>query len=76
MSAHAAPTAGEVAHHPSASNSISVPYVILAALICGAGLFLIMTWFLTGQWVYFVGVFLVLGGAMMFLSPRMGSDHA
>lgn len=76
MSAHAAPSAGEVAHHASAPNSISVPYVILAALICGAGLFLIMTWFLTGQWVYFVGVFLVLGGAMMFLSPRMGSDHA
>ena len=65
-----------VAPHASAPNTISVPFVILVALLVGVGLFLISVWFLTGQWIYFSGVFAVFLGAMLMLNPRAGSDHA
>ncbi|MCI4332670.1 MAG: hypothetical protein L3K01_02905 [Thermoplasmata archaeon] len=54
----------------------SIAWVIGASLLMGAGLFLISTWIITFDFVYFVGFGALLVGALMILSPRMGADHA
>ncbi|MCI4364325.1 MAG: hypothetical protein L3K13_08560 [Thermoplasmata archaeon] len=58
--------------HP---GSISIPYVIGAALMMGLGLFLIASWVLTFNWIYFPGVALAALGFLMILHPLAGSDH-
>jgi hypothetical protein len=69
------------AHAHEGAGSISVPWVIASALLCGLGLWLIAYWLLNitggpGGWIYFLGVPILIGGALMFLNPRMGLDHA
>jgi hypothetical protein len=59
-----------------ASNSISVPYVVLASVVMGLGLMLTFTWLITFDWRFFPGTLVVVVGALMMLSPRMGSNHA
>jgi uncharacterized membrane protein len=58
-------------HH----GSVSVPFVLLAALLIGGGLFMIATWVLTFTWVYFSGVALVAVGFLLLLHPLAGADH-
>ena len=71
--AHAGPTG----HHAGdAPNTISIPWVIAASLLMGVGLFLISVWIVTFDFLYLLGIFVVLVGALMIVSPRMGSDHA
>jgi len=60
----------------AAPNSISVPFVLLASLLIGAGLMLTLTWLITYDWLFFPGILLVALGAFLMLDPRMGSDHA
>ncbi len=72
MSAHAEATPSHVA----SAGSISVPWVILAAVLFGIGWFLTALWLLYFQWIYFSGLgFLVVSGVMLF-SQRAGIDHA
>jgi hypothetical protein len=78
MSYHDAPARGAAS---ADAGSISIPWVILASLVCGVGLWLIAFWLinLTGAasgWIYFLGVPVLIVGAIMFLNPRMGPDHA
>lgn len=62
---------------PSESaGTISIPWIVLSAVLCGVGLGALAYWFLTGNWIYFAGVAPVIVGALMFLSPRAGPDHA
>jgi|HubBroStandDraft_1064217.scaffolds.fasta_scaffold28026_3 hypothetical protein len=61
-------------HH--VSSPISVPWVVLASVLCGVGLTLVWEWLTTFQWIWFSGVVLVFIGAMMFLNDRAGLDHA
>jgi hypothetical protein len=58
------------------ASSISIPWVIGAALLCGAGLFVMMFFVLTFQLVYLVGVAPVVGGGLMLFDQRAGADHA
>jgi hypothetical protein len=58
-------------HH----GTVSVPFLLLASLLIGAGLFLIATWVLTFSWVYFGGVGLVAVGFLLLLHPLAGPDH-
>ncbi|MGA7922762.1 MAG: hypothetical protein WCA77_02165, partial [Thermoplasmata archaeon] len=55
---------------------ISLPTVIASAVLIGAGLFSIIYWLLTFDWLWFGGVFLVLAGALLFFSRRTGLDHS
>lgn len=73
MAEHAA---GPGAHGAAATGRISIPWVLLAAVLSGLGLFLVTFWLLTGDWVYFVGIPIVIVGCLMFFSPRMGIEHA
>jgi hypothetical protein len=72
--AHSVPSAG--GHPSSTAGEISIPWIVLSALLCGVGLFALAYWFLTENWLYFAGLVPVIVGALMFLSPRMGPDHA
>ena len=56
-------------------ESVSIPYLLVAAVLIGAGLFSIALWFLTGQWAWFVGVVAVVLGGFMLFSPRTGPDR-
>jgi hypothetical protein len=60
----------------SSAGEISIPWVVLASVLGGVGVGLISYWILTQNWLYFSGVVLVIVSCLMFLSPRMGPDHA
>jgi hypothetical protein len=61
-----------------APNSLSVPWVIAAAILSGIGIFLVLTWLITSfvHWIYFLGVIPAGAGALMFFDERAGSSHA
>lgn len=73
MSGYGAPSEPP-AHH--AVSPISVPWVVLASVLCGLGLLLVWMWLTTFQWVYFTGIIPVFVGGLMFLNDRAGLDHA
>jgi hypothetical protein len=55
---------------------VSVPWVVAAALLMGVGIFLLMNWLFTFQWVFLSGALLMLAGFLMCTSPRAGLDRA
>ncbi|HEV2167182.1 MAG TPA: hypothetical protein VGS23_09460 [Thermoplasmata archaeon] len=59
-----------------ARNSISVPFVIAAAVIAALGLFSLLYWVITFQWIFFLGAIPMAIGALMFFHPKMGSNRA
>jgi hypothetical protein len=73
MSEHAGAEASPTA---AGADTISIPWVLLSAVMCGVGLFAVSYWLLTQNWLWFLGILPVILGAIMFLSPRMGPDHA
>ncbi|MCI4360058.1 MAG: hypothetical protein L3J95_06595 [Thermoplasmata archaeon] len=60
----------------SARNSISVSFVIVASVVAVLGLFSLLLWLITFQWVYFFGVVPMTLGALMFFHTKMGSNRA
>ncbi len=66
--------------HPGAGKHrggpINVGWVVLAALIIGAGMFLILYWLYTFNLEWAWGIGLVLVGALMLFSPRAGANSA
>ena len=74
MSEYGAASEGH-AHH--VSSPISVTWVVLASLLCAAGLLILWWGLMMLSWPYFVlGPWFVLAGCLMFLNPRAGWDHA
>ncbi|MGC2035639.1 MAG: hypothetical protein WA761_09385 [Thermoplasmata archaeon] len=67
---HDRPHAG----HPK--TPISVPFVILSALLCGIGIFFIIYWLVTFYFIWFSGVFIVLAGGLLFFSERTGLQES
>ncbi|HXW66487.1 MAG TPA: hypothetical protein VEL82_01180 [Thermoplasmata archaeon] len=63
-------------HGHVTKSPISVAWVVLAALLGGAGIFLIFEWLFTFNWVFFPGIALVIGCTLMLLDRRAGLDHA
>ena len=69
--------AGEDAEE--AHNTLSIPWVVLAAILCGVGLFLV-----TGavirlagglvNWAWWIGILPATVGFLMLMSPRAGSQ--
>ncbi|MCI4365496.1 MAG: hypothetical protein L3K10_05490 [Thermoplasmata archaeon] len=74
MSGYGTPPAA--VSHGHVSSPISVPWVVLSAVLVGVGLFFVWWWVTTFDWLYFLGVApCVLGGLMLF-SRRAGLDSA
>ncbi|MCI4331886.1 MAG: hypothetical protein L3K19_08615 [Thermoplasmata archaeon] len=69
-------SAAGAASHGSSVSTISVPWVIAAALLIGVGLFIISYFMVTFQFVYLGGIALVVGGGFMLFDERAGPDHA
>ncbi|MCI4370393.1 MAG: hypothetical protein L3J81_03580 [Thermoplasmata archaeon] len=74
-SGHSRPAVSDHAK-TDAPNTISIPFVLLASVLMGVGLLLTLVWLITFNWLLFPGVGVVVVGALMVLSPKMGSDHA
>ncbi|MHB8351196.1 MAG: hypothetical protein ACYDFT_00635 [Thermoplasmata archaeon] len=55
---------------------ISIPFVIGAALACGAGLILLILWLVTFTWAFLSGVALLVLGMAMLMNRRAGLDRA
>lgn len=55
---------------------VSIPLVVLASLLCGAGIFLTIVWLATLQWIYFSGLGLTVAGFLVLMSRRTALDSA
>jgi Na+/proline symporter len=67
---------GEPPSQASSASSLSVPFLVLAAVLIGVGLFGMAYWLVTFQWVYFASLIpLALGGYMLF-TRGTGPDRA
>ncbi len=57
-------------------SHVSVPWVVLAAVLCGLGIFLLIYWLIFFDWPAFSGVAFVLAGAFLLFNRRTGLDRA
>jgi len=60
----------------SEAGSLSIPFLVLAAVLCGAGIFGMAYWLVTQNWLYFASVIPVIVGALMLFTRGTGPDHA
>lgn len=67
---------GPMADDEEVRGWVSLPFVVLAALACGAGLTLLVLWLITFTWVYLSGVLFVAAGFAMLMNRRAGLDRA
>ena len=63
-------------HSESEADSLSIPYLVLAAVLCGAGIFGLAYWLVTQNWLFFASVIPVILGALMLFTRGTGPDHA
>ena len=62
--------------HTSVEGSLSIPFLVLASVLIGAGLAGMAYWLVTFQWLYFASVIpTALGGYMLF-TRGTGPDRA
>jgi len=64
------------AAHPPSRGSLSIAYLVAAAVIIGCGTFLTCFWIITLTWAYLGGVVLLAIGGLMLFSPRAGANEA
>ena len=67
----------EIAHAdaPAVSGS-EIAFVVAAAVLIGIGLFALMLWIVTNDWIWFAGVAQVTIGGLLLFSPRAGPDSS
>ncbi|MGD0250122.1 MAG: hypothetical protein ABSB97_04465 [Thermoplasmata archaeon] len=59
----------------SAKDSLSIPFLVLASLLCGVGLFGLSFWLVTSNWLYFASLIPLILGALMLFMRGTGPDH-
>ena len=69
-------TSGGRSSHTPAASSLSVPFLVLAAVLIGIGLFGMAYWLVTFQWPYFSSVIAVALGGYMLFTRGTGPDRA
>lgn len=62
--------------HPRPNRTVSIPYLVLSALLCGIGLFGVAYWQVTQDWLYFAGLIPLVIGAIMLFTRGTGADRA
>ena len=60
----------------SAVASVSVPYLVLSALLCGVGLFGMALYLVTFSWLFFTSLIPLVLGAYMLFTRGTGPDRA
>lgn len=69
-------SSGESHAHEAGEGSLSVPFVLLAAALCGVGLFGMSYWLVTFYWPTFLSVVPLALGAWLLFSRGTGPDRA
>jgi hypothetical protein len=67
---------GDGHERTSTGPSLSVPYLILSAVLAGVGLFGMAYWLVTFDWLYFASVIPLVLGAYMLFTRGTGPDRA
>jgi len=64
--------------HESGSTAapLSLPFLVLSAVLCGVGLFGMALFLVTFKWLYFAAVIPLVLGAYMLFTRGTGPDHA
>jgi hypothetical protein len=58
-------------------NTLSVPWLVVAAVLIGLGLFALFVWVIDySQWIWFGGIAPLVIGALMLFNKRAGSNQA
>jgi len=60
----------------STTPALSVPYLILSAVLVGVGLSGMAYWLVTFEWLYFASVIPLVLGAYMLFTRGTGPDRA
>ncbi|HYB79582.1 MAG TPA: hypothetical protein VEG66_07490 [Thermoplasmata archaeon] len=64
-------------HESSPSlTPLSIPYLVLSAVLCGVGLFGMALFLVTFKWLFFAAVIPLVLGAYMLFTRGTGPDHA
>ena len=58
------------------SGSVSIPFLVAAAVLCGIGIFGLSYWLVTLNWFYFAALLPLAGGAVMLFMRGTGPDRA
>jgi len=67
---------GDRHEHASTASTLSVPYLLLSAVLAGIGLFGMAYWLVTFNWLYFASVIPLVLGAYMLFTRGTGPDRA
>jgi len=73
MSESAATAEAPSAH---ATSSVSIPFVIGAAVLVGIGIMGMAYWLITFHWVFLASVLPLAAGGLLLFSKGSGPDHA
>jgi len=60
----------------STAAPLSLPFLVLSAVLCGVGLFGMALFLVTFKWLYFAAVIPLVLGAYMLFTRGTGPDHA
>jgi hypothetical protein len=60
----------------SVAASLSVPYLVLSAVLCGVGLFGMALFLVTFSWAFFAALIPLVVGAYMLFTRGTGPDRA
>ncbi|HXY11970.1 MAG TPA: hypothetical protein VEJ85_00535 [Thermoplasmata archaeon] len=67
---------GEHSANATSSNGVSLPFLVLSALLIGLGLFGTAYWLVTFNWLYFASLLPLVLGAYMLFTRGTGPDQA
>jgi hypothetical protein len=67
---------GETSAHPTSSHGVSVPFLVLSAVLIGVGMFGMAYWLVTFNWLYFGSLVPLVLGAYMLFTRGTGPDRA
>ena len=68
------PSASEA--HPGHRSTLSIPFLVLSALLCGVGIFGMAYWLVTQGWAWFAFLLPLVLGADLLFTRGTGPDRA
>jgi hypothetical protein len=65
------------AMHEEPANSLSIPVLVVASILMGAGLFMVLAWVIDqAHWILLSGTVVAAFGFLLVFSPVTGSDRS
>ena len=62
--------------HPRHRSTLSIPFLLLSAVLCGVGIFGTAYWLVTQNWFLFASLIPLVIGAYMLFTRGTGPDRA